>query len=67
MIYGLLTTVEPNSVGGILQETGNVVTNILTWVGNVAETIVETPLLFIGVGLFVMGAAVSFVHRLLKR
>lgn len=67
-LYALLSaTPAPNSVNGILQETGNVVTNILDWVGNVSETIVTTPLLFIGVGLFIMGAAVSFVRRLLRR
>lgn len=63
----LTTTPVPDSVSGILQETGNIVTQLLTWVGNIASTIVETPLLFIGVGLFVMGAAVSFVRRLLRR
>lgn len=63
----LTTTPVPDSVIGILNETGNIVTQLLTWVGNIASTIVETPLLFIGVGLFVMGAAVSFVRRLLRR
>jgi hypothetical protein len=57
----------PDSVSGILGGAGDIVTQVLTWVGDIASTIVTTPLLFIGVGLFVLGAAVSFVRRLLRR
>lgn len=70
MLYNLMTatvTPVPDSVSGILDATGDVVTNILSWVGNIATTIIQTPVLFIGVGLFVMGAAVSFLRRLLRR
>jgi hypothetical protein len=57
----------PDSVNGILGGAADVITQVLTWVGDIASTIVTTPLLFIGVGLFVLGAAVSFVRRLLRR
>lgn len=71
MFYNILlsgsTTPTPNTITGIMEESGNVVSNILNWVGDIANTIVQTPLLFVGVGLFVLGAAVSFVRRLLRR
>lgn len=51
----------------LLTTLGTVVTQVLTWVGNVASTIVATPLLLLGVGFFVLGGAIGIFGRLLRR
>ena len=54
------------SIPEILAMTSNILTALLTWIGNVANTVVETPLFALGIGLFLIGAAVSFVVRLIR-
>lgn len=51
----------------LLTTLGTVVTQVLTWVGNVATTIVSTPLLLLGVGFFVLGGAIGIFGRMLRR
>lgn len=43
------------------------VTTVLGWVGNVANQIVATPLLLLGVVFFVLGGAIGIFGRLLSR
>lgn len=43
------------------------VTQVLGWVGSVASTIVDTPLLLLGVVFFVLGGAIGIFGRLLSR
>lgn len=51
----------------LLSELGTVVTQVLTWVGNVATTIVSTPILLMTTGFLVLGGAVGIFGRLLSR
>ena len=51
----------------LLSELGTVVTQVLTWVGNVASTIVSTPILLMTTGFLVLGGAVGIFGRLLSR
>lgn len=44
-----------------------VVTQIMTWVGTVATTIVETPLLLFTTGFLAIGGAVGIFGRLLSK
>lgn len=55
-----------NTIASILSMTSTVMTSLLTWVGNVAQTVVTEPLFALGIGLFLIGAAVSFVVRLIR-
>ena len=51
----------------LLSSLALVVTQIMTWVGTVAGTIVETPLLLFTTGFLAIGGAVGIFGRLLSR
>ena len=51
----------------LLTELAVGVNQVLSWVGNVASTIVDTPLLLLGVVFFVLGGAIGIFGRFLSR
>ena len=51
----------------LLTELGTVVTQVMSWVGDVAEAIVSTPLLLLTTGFLVLGGAIGIFGRLLSR
>lgn len=58
---------EGNTMASLLTTLGTVVTQVLTWVGNVASTIVETPILLLTTGFLVLGGAIGIFGRLLSK
>lgn len=58
---------EVNAMAELLSTLGTVATQIFTWVGTVASTIVSTPLLLLTTGFLVVGGAVGIFGRLLSR
>ena len=55
------------TVSSVLTSTGDVFTQLFTWFGEVATTIVTNPLLFIFiVGIPIVGIVTSWVIRLVK-
>lgn len=58
---------EGNTMATLLSTLGTVVTQVLTWVGNVATTIVETPILLLTTGFLVLGGAIGIFGRLLSK
>lgn len=54
-------------MSSLLSELGEVVTQELTWVGNVVNTITSNPYLLLTTGILVLGAAVGIMGRLLSR
>lgn len=56
-----------SSMSTLLSELGSVVTQTLSWVGDVASTIVGTPILLLTTGFLVLGAAVGIFGRLLSK
>lgn len=56
-----------SEMANLLSELGAVVTQVMTWVGNVASTIVSTPLLLLTTGFLVLGGAIGIFGRLLSR
>lgn len=51
----------------LLTTLGSIVTQIMTWVGSVATTITDTPLLLLTTGFLVLGGAIGIFGRLLSR
>lgn len=51
----------------LLTDLGTVVTQVMEWVGNVATTIVSTPLLLVTTGFLVLGGAIGIFGRLLSK
>ena len=55
------------AMGALLTELGLVVTQVFTWVGTIADTIVGDPLLLLTTGFLVLGGAIGIFGRLLSR
>lgn len=58
---------EATTMATLLSTLASVVTQILTWVGSVAETIVSTPILLLTTGFLVLGGAIGIFGRLLSK
>ena len=54
-------------MAALLTELGSIVTQVITWVGTVASTIVSTPILLLTTGFMVLGGAVGIFGRLLSK
>lgn len=66
-MMGLADPATPTAMGSLLTQLGLVVTQVFTWVGTVAETIVGNPLLLLTTGFLVLGGAIGIFGRLLSR
>lgn len=56
-----------SGMSDLLSELALVVTQVLTWVGTVASTIVSTPLLLVTTGFLMIGGAIGIFGRLLSK
>lgn len=56
-----------NPMADLLAQLALVVTQIFTWVGTVATTIVSTPLLLLTTGFLVLGGTIGIFGRLLSK
>lgn len=56
-----------NAMSTFLTTLGTIVTQMLTWVGNVGSAIIADPILTFSLGVFAVGAAVGIFGRLLSR
>lgn len=54
------------AAGGALDTLGTAVTFLLTQFTNMASTLLSTPLFLIGVGVFVIGASIGLVKRIVS-
>lgn len=54
-------------MSGLLTDLGTVVTQMLSWVSDVASTIVGTPILLMTTGILVLGGAIGIFGRLLSK
>ena len=66
-MFTLLSSSGGNTMADLLSQLATVVTQVLTWVGSVANTIVDTPILLLTTGFLVLGGAVGIFGRLLSR
>lgn len=51
----------------LLEDLATVVTEVFGWVGDVATTIVDNPLLLLTTGFLVLGGAIGIFGRLLSK
>lgn len=58
---------EGNAMSTLLSELATVVTEVLGWTVDVADTIVGTPILLLTTGFLVLGGAVGIFGRLLSK
>lgn len=55
------------TISTLLTNIGTIVTQILTWVGDVCSTITSTPLLYLSLGFFVIGGVCGLIGRMLSK
>lgn len=70
MFGRLLLNAEPSTpvpMSELLTDLGLVVTQVMSWVGDVAQAIVDTPLLLLTTGFLVLGGAIGIFGRLLSK
>lgn len=58
---------EGNAMADLLAQLALVVTQVFSWVGTVASTIVSTPLLLLTTGFLVLGGTIGIFGRLLSK
>lgn len=58
---------EATTMSAFLSNVGLVVTDVLTYVGNAAETIMTTPILMFTTGFLAIGGSVGILGRLLSK
>lgn len=58
---------DPTPMESLLTSLSSVVTQVFTWIGTIASTIVNTPLLLITTGFLVLGGAIGIFGRLLSK
>ena len=49
-----------------LTNLGTIFTQITTWVQNIVSTITASPILMVGLGIFVVGAIIGLAYRLIR-
>ena len=49
-----------------LTNLGTVFTQITTWLSSIVSTITASPILLIGLGIFVVGAVIGLAYRLIR-
>ena len=50
-----------------LEALGTIFTQIMSWMGDLVNTIISKPILLIPVGIFVVGAVIGLASRLIGR
>lgn len=58
---------EVTGMAALLKDLALIVTQVISWVGNVASTITSTPILLLTVGFLVLGGTIGIFGRLLSR
>lgn len=58
---------EISAMQSLLNNLGTVVTSVIGWVGDVAEVVVDTPILLLTTGFLVLGGAIGIFGRLLSK
>lgn len=56
----------PLTAGDDLSNLGTVFTQITSWVTSIVSTITASPVLLIGLGIFVVGAIIGLAYRLIR-
>lgn len=58
---------DPTPMQALLSDLGTVATKVISVVGDVASTIVNTPILLMTTGVLFLGAAIGIFGRLLSK
>lgn len=62
-----MALLEGDGLAALLTSISSIVTQTLTWVGSVCDTIITTPLLYLSLGFFCIGAVCGLIGRMLAK
>lgn len=62
----MFTALAEGGAATPIQNLGSVVTQVWAWISNGLTTITSSPILLIGLGIFVAGAVIGLVYRLIR-
>lgn len=63
----MFVLLSSSPMSDLLAQLALIVTQVMTWIGTVASTIVSTPILLLTTGFLVLGGAVGIFGRLLSK
>lgn len=63
----MFVLLSSSPMSDLLAQLALVVTQVMTWIGTIASTIVSTPILLLTTGFLVLGGAVGIFGRLLSK
>lgn len=66
-MFNVIATSTTTSLTDFLSNMGSIVTQVLSWVTDVADTILSSPPLYVTMGVLLLGASVGIFGRLLSR
>lgn len=66
LIRGLSMPLETGTPDSSLANLGTVFTQITSWVKDIVSTITASPILMIGLGIFVVGGVIGLGYRLIR-
>lgn len=66
-MFNVIATSTTPTLSEFLTNMGTIVTQVLAWVTDVADTILSSPPLYVTMGVLMLGAAVGIFGRLLSR
>lgn len=66
LIRGLSMPLETSTPDSSLANLGTVFTQITSWVKDIVSTITASPILMIGLGIFVVGGVIGLGYRLIR-
>lgn len=62
----MFTALAEGGAATPIQNLGSVVTQVWSWISTGLTTITSSPILLIGLGIFVAGAVIGLVYRLIR-
>lgn len=62
----MFTALAEGGAATPIQNLGAVVTQVWSWITNGLTTITSSPILLVGLGIFVAGAVIGLVYRLIR-
>lgn len=57
---------EGTTLATMITNLGTVFTGVMGWAATIGSTVVDTPILFVGVSIPIVGAGIGFFRRLLR-
>lgn len=62
-----MPTLEATTLDTVLTSAGSVITDVMGYVGDVAQTVITEPIFVIPLGFFIIGGSIGIFSRILHK